>query len=269
MKVLSRAKINLMLRILGKREDAYHLLQTYFQLLDWGDKMEFILTEQDTIEIVGNFDGLPVIDNLIYQAAKLLQPYKNVKHGIGIHVDKKIPQGSGLGGGSSNAGTTLRILNTLWKCDLTLTKLQEMATQLGADVPIFVLNHSAMATGIGEKLTPYSVKQYYFVLIFPETSISTADVFNDIHLIRNQSSIDIKNINDQNNWTNACLDVVLEKFPEVNNMYIIASKYSSIYMSGTGSTLFSSFDDQENALRFIKQCPTHWKTQICQSKIIQ
>ena len=269
MKVLSPAKINLMLRILGQRDDGYHLLQTYFQLLDWGDNMEFTLTNNDAITIEGEFASLPMTDNLIYKAAKFLEPHKKHPTGINISVEKKIPQGSGLGGGSSNAGTTLRILNTLWQCDLTQQQLQEFAIKLGADVPIFVLNQSAMATGIGEKLTPYSVKNYYFVLIFPETSVTTADVFNDGLLERNQIPMSIGDVNDQNNWSNACMDVVLTKFPEINKMYKIASKISHIYMSGTGSTLFSCFDSKKKALQFIQQCPTHWNTQICQSKINQ
>ena len=258
-----------MLRILGQRDDGYHLLQTYFQLLDWGDAMSFEIKPLNEINITGNFGNLAQQDNLIYKAAKLLQPFRNKKQGINIHVEKKIPQGSGLGGGSSNAGTTLRILNALWECGLTQEQLLKMAIKLGADVPIFVLNQSAMATGIGEKLTPYSIKDYYYVLIFPETCITTADVFNDKHLIRNQKVIGTDDINAQINWTNTCLQVVLDKFPEIKNMHTKASKLSPVYMSGTGSTLFSCFDNKVKAQQFIKQCPAQWNTQICQSKINQ
>ncbi len=269
MKVLSPAKINLMLRILGQRDDGYHLLQTYFQLLDWGDNMKFTLTNNNAITIEGEFASLPVTDNLIYKAAKLLEPHKKHHTGIIISVEKKIPQGSGLGGGSSNAGTTLRILNTLWQCNLAQQQLQEFAIKLGADVPIFVLNQSAIATGIGEKLTPYSIENYYFVLIFPETSVTTADVFNDINLNRNQIAIENSDIKHKDNWTNACMDVVLNKFSEIKNKYLLASKFTPVYMSGTGSTLFSCFDSKKKALQFIQQCPAHWNTQICQSKINQ
>lgn len=269
MKILSPAKINLMLRILGQREDGYHLLQTYFQLLDWGDFIDFTLTDIDKVSILGDFGTLRQEDNLIYKAAKLLEPHRRVSKGIKISVDKNIPQGSGLGGGSSNAGMTLRILNKIWECQLNQEQLKKIGLTLGADVPIFVLNTSAMATGIGENLTSFSIKNYYFVLIFPKTSISTAEVFNNENLKKNQSSINIDSINDKNNWTNTCLSVVLNNFSEIKNMYSIASKISPIYMSGTGSTLFSCFESQSKALHFIKQCPAHWNTQICQSKINQ
>ncbi|MCF6289179.1 MAG: 4-(cytidine 5'-diphospho)-2-C-methyl-D-erythritol kinase [Proteobacteria bacterium] len=269
MKVLSPAKINLMLRILGQREDGYHLLQTYFQLLDWGDSMDFRPSDKDEITIFGQFNNLAKKNNLIYKAAKLLLPYRKSLQGIKIYVDKNIPQGSGLGGGSSNAGTTLRVLNKLWKCDLTQNKLQELAIKLGADVPVFVLNQSAMARGIGEQLTAYSIDEYCFVLIFPKTSVATAEVFDDKNLKRNQIAVNIDDVNYQKNWTNACLPIVLKKFSEINNMYHEASKHSAIYISGTGSTLFSCFPNQVKAKQFIQQCPSHWKVVLCQSKIIQ
>lgn len=267
MKILSPAKLNLMLRILGQRSDGYHLLQTYFQLLNWGDMMEFSLQQKDTIIIDGSFNGLKIEDNLIYKAASLLFPYRKIKQGITIAVEKNIPQGSGLGGGSSNAGTTLRVLNSLWNCQLSQQKLQELAVKLGADVPIFVLNQSAMATGIGENLIPYDIQPYYFVLIFPETSISTVDVFKDKYLNRNQNTIALSSIHDTSHWTNACLSVVLKNHSEINHVFNIASKIAPIYMSGTGSTLFSGFENLESAKRFIHQCPRHWHTQLCQSQI--
>ena len=265
--VLSSAKINLMLRILGQREDGYHLLQTYFQLLDWGDVMTFQLSTEDKIKVTGQFYNLPQENNLIYKAAQLLLPYRNIKKGIQISVDKKIPQGSGLGGGSSNAGTTLRILNKLWICQLNQKQLQEMAIKLGADVPIFVLDKSAMATGIGENLIPYSIDNYYFILIFPRTKITTADVFSDKNLIKNQKKIKTDKINDKKFWTNTCLPVVLNNFPEVAEIFNTATKITPIYMTGTGSTLFASFNSQLEALQFSKLCPPNWRMEICTGKI--
>jgi len=267
MKVLSPAKINLMLRILGQRKDGYHFLQTYFQLLDWGDDMEFELTDNNTINISGDFQNLRQEDNLIFKAAKLLQPHKNINRGIRIHVNKRIPQGSGLGGGSSNAGTTLRVLNKLWECGLSQIRLQKFAIQLGADVPIFVLNESAMALGVGEKLTPYKISNYFYVLLFPNTSITTADVFNDKNLIKNQIKIETCKINNTIHWQNSCLPVVIKNYPEVAEMYNIASKMNKTYMSGTGSTLFCCFKTQSKADEFINACPEHWLTISTKSKI--
>ena len=269
MKVLSPAKVNLMLRILGQRDDGYHLLQTYFQLLDWGDYMKFTPSPSNNITIHGNFKDLKQQDNLIYKAAELLSPHNKTKQGIDITVDKNIPQGSGLGGGSSNAGTTLRILNHMWQCDLSQQELQEIAIKLGADVPVFVLNKSAMATGIGENLTPYQIDSYYFVLIFPKTSISTMDVFNSQNLDRNQSKIKLCEINNKNTWDNACLDIVLNKYPEVNKIYKKSSVIAPTYMSGTGSTLFCCFSNVLDAEHFMQDCPEYWDTVLCQSQKIQ
>jgi len=268
MKVLSPAKINLMLRILGQRQDGYHLLQTYFQILDWGDYMEFDFINENSIKISGNFHNLEQKDNLIYKAAQLLKAHKRIKHGIHINVEKNIPQGSGLGGGSSNAGTALRILNDLWQCGLTHLQLQELALQLGADVPVFVLNQSAMALGIGEDLTPYSIKPYYFVLIFPATGISTADVFNDKRLVKNQNQIHISKIDNKNQWQNSCLPVVLNNYPIVADIFEQASKTTKTYMSGTGSTLFCCFDTEPKAIQFMHACPKQWQLVLTKSKLI-
>jgi 4-diphosphocytidyl-2-C-methyl-D-erythritol kinase len=143
-----------MLRILGQRDDGYHQLQTYFQLLDWGDSMQFSTLKEDKIKIFGDFNNLAIENNLIYHALELLLPYKKANIGIQINVDKYIPQGSGLGGGSSNAATTLLMMNKLWNCELSNKQLQNKGLKLGADVPIFILNQSAIAEGVGELLTP-------------------------------------------------------------------------------------------------------------------
>jgi len=265
--ILSPAKLNLMLRILGQRSDGYHLLQTYFQLLNWGDEMEFTLQKKDSTTITGNFGNLSANDNLIYKAAQLLLPYRQSIKGIHIHVEKNIPQGSGLGGGSSNAGTTLRILNEIWNCRLPQEELQKLAIKLGADVPVFVLNQSAMAYGIGEKLTTFAIQNHYYVLIFPKTSIATIDVFQDENLNRNQQAIEISKIAIKSNWTNACLPVVLDTYCELKNKYAQSSKLAKTYISGTGSTLFTCFNTQASAELYIQQCPDDWNTLICQSKI--
>ncbi len=269
MKILSPAKINLVLRILGQRTDGYHLLQTYFQLLNWGDEMEFTLQSNPAIEVTGNFGNLKKTDNLIYKAAKLLEPHKKIAKGIDISIQKNIPQGSGLGGGSSNAGTTLRLLNKLWQCGLTQEQLQKYALSLGADVPIFVLNQSAWATGVGENLEVYSIRNYYFVLIFPPVQISTIDVFSHADLPRNQQAIKTTDINDECNWSNACTSVVLSSYPAVNHMYSHATRYAKTHMSGTGSTLFCAFTNKQKALDFQAKLPKNWHTELGQSKKIE
>jgi len=266
MMVLSPAKINLMLRILGQRLDGYHLLQTYFQLLNWGDQMEFDLIDTDEIKIYGEFNGISLENNIIYQAVQLLKPFRHSTKGLSIHVEKLIPQGSGLGGGSSNAGTTLTVLNKLWQCNLTDKKLMELAVTLGADVPVFVLNQSAMAEGIGEKLQPYNIENYSYVLIFPDTNISTVEVFQQQSLQRNQQMIEISKINKKNYWTNACLPVVLENYPVVKKIYSETSQFATIYLSGTGSTLFACFENVKKALIFQQKCSKNVRTILCDAK---
>ncbi len=263
---LSPAKINLMLRILGQRSDGYHLLQTYFQLLNWGDDITFKCTKNDNIHINGNFKNLKIENNLIFKAIQLLKPHRTIHSGLEISVHKRIPQGSGLGGGSSNAGITLSTINQLWQCQLNQQQLLKMALQLGADVPIFVSNQSAMAYGVGEQLVPYQLKSmHYFVLIFPSVSINTVEVFSHETLFREDKTIDEQKIHNKEYWTNTCLPVVLEHFPEVAEIYRTASKITPTYMSGTGSTLFCSFDSLHDAKQFLSLCPKHWQTQICQS----
>jgi 4-diphosphocytidyl-2-C-methyl-D-erythritol kinase len=267
LKVLSPAKINLMLRITGQRQDGYHILQTYFQLLNWGDSIQFTPLKDDKIIISGDFKDLDLENNLIYKALELLRPYKKVETGIQIEVDKNIPQGSGLGGGSSNAATTLLMMNDLWNCQLSNQHLQELGLKLGADVPIFVFNKSALAEGVGENLTAFKVNPHYYVLIFPPIAIATADVFQQKNLKRNDSKLsDIELLNDKTYWSNSCLPVVLQNFPEVNSIYMVANKLAPTHMSGTGSTLFSAFKNQQEAQSFIKQCPKQWNLQLCKSK---
>ena len=267
LKVLSPAKINLILKVLGQRQDGYHLLQTYFQLLNWGDSMQFCPLKEDIVNIKGKFHGLDIKYNLIYKALELLRPYRKVKTGIDIKVNKIIPQGSGLGGGSSNAATTLLMMNDLWNCQLNNFELQQLGLTLGADVPVFILNRSAMAEGIGEKLTPYMITPYYYVLIFPPSSIATKDVFENKTLIRNDKAIlNYELLNNSSNWSNTCLPVVLDHYPEVKSYYTIANNLSPTYMSGTGSTLFCAFENLVDAKKFIKLCPQEWNLQISKAK---
>lgn len=265
-KNLSPAKINLMLRVLAQKENGYHNLQTYFLILNWGDLIEYHFNNSSEIQINGNFPNLQVEDNLIFKAIKAIQPYQKLKSGITINVAKHIPQGSGLGGGSSNAATTLKVLNKQWKCNLTTKQLMDIGKKLGADVPIFILNQSAMAEGIGEILTPHSIGQHWVVLIFPQVPVETAQIFNRPNLKRNQSKISIQEVSKRKNWINDCTPVVLDLFKEIDNCYKFASQHSEVYMSGTGSTLFSVFTNESEAKIFQNKLSLKYKTQICQNK---
>ena len=257
-KALSPAKINLMLRVTGQRADGYHELQTCFKLLNWGDDMHFDFIDALThseVDVKG-FDDIPIQDNLIYQASQLLQPHIKKHQSVSIDVTKKIPQGGGLGGGSSNAATTLKVLNKAWDCQLTQRKLMQLGLQLGADVPVFVLAQDALGTGVGEALMPVALPQHHVLLLFPECSIPTVDVFKNKGLKRDQKPIPSQEVAEARHWINDCLPVVLANYPSVNHVYQALSQYFHVYLSGTGSTLFILFDDLDAARKAKKMAQT-------------
>jgi len=255
---LSPAKINFMLRVIGRRSDGYHLLQSCFQILSWGDDMRFIgLPEiNNSIQLTG-FADLPLRKNLIFQAAEKLRPYAGNSQSVRIEVNKRIPVGAGLGGGSSNAATTLRVLNELWDCRLADDKLIEIGLQLGADVPFFIVGKSALVTGIGEIIRPMSFYQGYLLLLFPEVAISTASVFNNAELNRNQTPLAGEFLSCPDFWINDCFPVVLKSYPAVAGLFQILSEYMHVRMSGTGSTLFALFKDEKQALKAQKTAKQH------------
>ena len=171
-KWLAPAKLNLFLHITGRRDDGYHLLQTVFQLLDFGDELSFEVTDNSDIRMVSALDGVPDKENLVVRAANLLQSYTGCTRGALIQIDKKLPMGGGLGGGSSDAATTLMALNQLWETGLAREQLANLGLQLGADVPVFVHGSSAWATGVGECLQPILLDQHYYVVSVSYTHLT-------------------------------------------------------------------------------------------------
>ena len=265
-KVLSPAKINLMLRVVGQKDDGYHLLQTFFQVLNWGDIINFSLIKEagnNELKIAG-FDDLNVKDNLIYQAAEMLKPWARIKSDWLIQVEKKIPMGAGLGGGSSNAAMTLKFFNQAWQCDLSVFDLLAMAAKLGADVPVFVLGQSALAGGVGDELTPMEFNTPYILLLFPDCHINTAELFRDPNLVRNQSPLSVSQFENTSFWINDFLPVVIQRFPEVNHIYQRLKLKMNLRLSGSGSTLFAVFNDLKSA-----QAAQQYAAELCEAKIVQ
>lgn len=259
---LSPAKINLMLRVLGQRPDGYHDIQTCFKILPWGDWMRFEKEDNASCEVViSGFTNIPQEDNLIHRAADLLKPKALNPSRVHIEVDKVIPAGGGLGGGSSNAATTLKVLNQTWDCRLSQQQLMDMSLSLGADVPVFIAGFDALATGVGEQLVPCEFNLKHVLLLFPDCHVITAEVFNHPNLKRDQTAVTSLQAQDPTHWINDCLDVVLETQPEVRQVYRTLSDHYSVYMSGTGSTLFAVFEDlsQANEAKKMAQsvCPCH------------
>lgn len=248
-RVISPAKVNLMLRIVGQQADGYHILQTCFQLLDWGDEITFKSVESagsNCIDIDG-FSGLDIQDNLIYQAAQMLRPWAQLKTDWVISVDKKIPMGAGLGGGSSNAACALKFLNQAWQCDLSVFDLMAMAAKLGADVPVFVLGQSALAGGIGDELTPMKFDTPHILLLFPGCHVNTAELFRMPGLSRNQNTVNPNCLQQPSFWINDFMPLVLQQFPVINKVYQQLKSKMQLRLSGSGSTLFAVFDDSAAA----------------------
>lgn len=264
-KVLSPAKVNLMLRILAQRSDGYHALQSCFEVLPWGDEMIFFTekSQQPSITICG-FKTLALTDNIIYRAAELLKPFIQAPCVVHIKVNKKIPSGAGLGGGSSNAAATLKTLNTLWKCRLDATSLSALALKLGADVPFFMTGQSALVTGIGEHIRPMRFFSGYILLLFPPLAIATETVFNHPGLKRNQTPLPERLLRDSNFWINDCLPVVLSEFKEIKKLFDCCYPALRLRLSGTGSTLFALFDDKQTALKQQKMV-----SQYCRNRLLE
>jgi 4-diphosphocytidyl-2-C-methyl-D-erythritol kinase len=247
---LSPAKINLMLRVLARRSDGYHDLQTCFQLLDWGDDMIFEqLNEQGEQHIsIDGFADLAIADNLIHKAAMLLKPHATHQADWHIRVKKEIPEGAGLGGGSSNAATTLLVLNEHWRCGLTQQELLRMGRQLGADVPVFLFQQSAVAGGTGHRLTAKTFNTPWILLMLPGVHINTASLFADPLLNRQQQPLSQSQLDCRDLWINDFFPVVLARSPEVHSLYQrLRPLGQRVRMSGTGSALFALFADQQSA----------------------
>lgn len=251
----SPAKLNLFLYINGKLPNGYHELQTLFQFLDFGDWLEIDVREQDNqIIITPDIPNLKTEDNLIYRAAKLLQEKANITQGAAIHLDKILPMGGGVGGGSSNAATTLVALNALWQANLSIDELAEMGLTLGADVPIFVHGHAAFAEGVGEKITYCDPAEKWFVVLKPESAISTAVIFQDPNLPRNTPK---RTLNELLNspYENDCEKVVLNHYSDVEKALNWLLQYAPARLTGTGACVFAEFDHEADAQACFQQKP--------------
>ena len=253
----SPAKINLFLHITGQRSDGYHNLQTLFQLLDFGDKLVFRSNRSGNIKINGNIDGVDEKNNLIFHAATLLQKSTGCDLGCTIDLTKNLPMGAGLGGGSSNAATTLVGLNALWKCGLTANQLSDLGKTLGADVPVFVHGESAFAEGIGDILTPLTLPQRWFLVITPNCHVSTREIFSNPQLTRNSSPIKIRALSGVE-YRNDCQDVVSKLYPAVGSVLQWVENFSAPLMTGTGASVFCSFDSKSEAQHVLSKLPEQW-----------
>lgn len=245
--LLSPAKLNLFLHITGRRADGYHNLQTLFQLLDYGDEMSFSTRSDGQITLSPDLPGVPFEDNLIIKALRKLLPYAPAHAGVDIHLHKRLPMGGGIGGGSSNAATTLVALNHLWECGLNRQQLLALGLSLGADVPVFINAQTAWAEGVGEALEPIKMQPKWFLVVQPDCHISTAEIFLHKDLTRDSSAIKVAAFLERGG-KNDCEALVRKLYPAVDKAITWLQKFDrNARMTGTGACIFASFESAEEA----------------------
>ena len=258
--ILSPAKLNLFLHITGRRSDGYHELQTLFQLLDWGDHMVVAPNQSGTITLDSNEPGISPEENLIVRAARLLQCRT-----LGAHITlrKCIPTGAGLGGGSSNAATTLVALNHLWDLKLSPLQLQALGVQLGADVPVFVGAHTSWAEGIGEILCPIELPQRWYLIVMPDCHVSTAEIFSHEQLTRNTIPIKMAAFFEGSS-RNDFQPLVRRLHPKVDKALKVLGKLGEAKLTGSGACVFTSFENATQAREAREQLPADTTSVLAQ-----
>jgi 4-diphosphocytidyl-2-C-methyl-D-erythritol kinase len=252
------AKLNLFLHILNKRHDGYHELQTVFQLLELCDEIRFEPHTKGDIVLTRDYDAGPAVDDLIYRAASILQHKSGTSQGIRISVQKNIPMGGGLGGGSTDAATTLLALNEIWDCGLTIDELAAIGLQLGADVPVFIYGHTAWAEGIGEKLQALELPENWYLIIHPGCHVSTADIFNHPDLTRNSPPITIRDFM-KGACRNDCESAVYREFPEIAEVSRYLERWTKASLTGTGACVFGIFESEAKARDILAMMPEKWQ----------
>jgi 4-diphosphocytidyl-2-C-methyl-D-erythritol kinase len=252
--LLSPAKLNLLLHITGRRENGYHELQTLFQLLDWGDQLSFTPDQSGQITLDSDAMDIPLEENLVVRAARLLQ-----RGSLGAHIalQKRIPTGAGLGGGSSNAATTLLALNHLWGRQLPRAELQTIAATLGADVPVFVGAHTAWAEGIGEILTTIELPEHWYLILVPDCHVSTAEIFSHPQLTRNSIPIKMAAFFGGDS-SNDCQQLVRHLYPQVDKALKVLDNFGEARLTGTGACAFLSFESEAEARAAREQLQGEW-----------
>ncbi|EGQ9817420.1 4-(cytidine 5'-diphospho)-2-C-methyl-D-erythritol kinase [Vibrio parahaemolyticus] len=248
----SPAKLNLFLYINGRTENGYHELQTLFQFVDHGDELTIQANHSGDITISPEIEGVPLQDNLIWKAATALQNYAHCSFGAHIKLHKILPMGGGIGGGSSNAATTLVALNYLWQLNLTDDELAEIGLKLGADVPVFVRGFSAFAEGVGEKLSPATPEEKWYLVVRPNVSIATADIFRHPDLTRNTPKRDLERLLNAPS-VNDCEKIVRMLYPEVDKQLSWLLQYAPSRLTGTGSCVFAEFSSKSEAETILAQ----------------
>ncbi|MBW3526887.1 4-(cytidine 5'-diphospho)-2-C-methyl-D-erythritol kinase [Shewanella sp. NKUCC05_KAH] len=258
------AKLNLFLHVNGRRADGYHELQTLFQFIDYCDMLDFKVTESAELILHSNISNVVAdSDNLILRAAKSLQQTTGFTGGAEIWLDKRLPMGGGLGGGSSDAATTLVALNTLWNTQLSTEELAKIGLKLGADIPVFIHGFAAFAEGVGERLQAVNPSEPWYLIIAPDAHVSTAEVFKDPLLPRDTPKLAIDTLMNQP-WANDCQKLVVSKYPQVAKALGWLLEYAPSRMTGTGACVFGEFTQKQQALAALAKLPSEMQGFVAQ-----
>jgi 4-diphosphocytidyl-2-C-methyl-D-erythritol kinase len=258
------AKLNLFLHVVGRRADGYHLLQTLFRFIDLNDTLTFTLREDGEVRRVNVLEGVPPEQDLCIRAARLLQQVSNCKLGVDIELEKRIPMGGGLGGGSSDAATTLLALNRLWELNLSREHLMQLGLTLGADVPVFVFGENAFAEGVGERLQPYELPEAWYVVLSPPVHVPTAQIFTQPELTRNTISFTIRALPTGRSFKtglfgNDLQPVACKLYPEIGKHLAWLEQFSPALMTGSGACVFAEFTTEAEAKAVLRQLPENMR----------
>jgi 4-diphosphocytidyl-2-C-methyl-D-erythritol kinase len=251
------AKLNLMLRIVGRREDGYHLLQTVFQFIDRCDWITLRPRPDGQIRLMTPLPGVPEEADLTVRAAQVLRQASGIREGVAIEVEKNLPMGGGLGGGSSDAATTLLGLNRLWRAGFATDELASLGLRLGADVPVFIRGNSAWAEGVGEILTPLDLPEPWYVVVVPGCHVATAKIFSAPGLTRDNKPIKIADFL-AGQQENHCLPVVMDLYPEIGSALHELSRFSPARLTGTGACVFAPFGNEREAREAAASLDKSW-----------
>ncbi len=248
------AKLNLFLHVVGRRADGYHLLQTVFRFVDYGDRLRFSPRDDGQVVLANPLPGVPPESDLCWRAARLLQAETGCRQGVDIRLEKRLPMGGGLGGGSSDAATVLLALNHLWQLGLPRQRLQELGLSLGADVPVFVFGRNAFAEGVGEALQPVNVPPSWYVVLEPPVQVPTAAIFSAPELRRDTLPMTASA------WRsgvggNDLQAIAVARFPMVGDYLAWLSRFGEARMSGSGACVFAEFDRKDAAQAVIQKLP--------------
>ncbi len=262
------AKINLFLHVTGRRDDGYHLLQSVFHLIDLADTLSFRARDDGQITLTGGLPNVAFADDLCVRAARLLREHTGTGQGADIVLQKRIPSGAGLGGGSSDAATTLMALNHLWRTGLTRDELAQLGLRLGADVPFFIFGETAFVEGIGEHMQAVPLAAGCFVVVYPGVTVSTGAIFGDEGLTRDAEHVRMRDFIEDTAGSiqsamcfgrNDLQAVACKRFPEVKRAIEWLSRFAPSRMSGSGSAVFAAVTNPAEGQRIVRQCPGGWQ----------